>query len=300
MLIRGFSKALFSTWFQVSEIRAVFDAGEGINFFLAGRLTRVDFVFLTHGHTDHFAGLLNLLVARARLGPREEAVAPLSIYYPAADANLRLYVAYIQQHLQLNGFPELARWQPVGPGEDYPLPGLRRHWVRVFPVSHGPLPSVGYCVFETRDKVRAEYAGRPPREIGQLIARQGRPQVLVPVDVPLVCYTGDSEGRVDAPCSRPLLLLHEATFLTEPDRSGSKHATLEEALDAAGRLAPAELLLFHFSARYTAEEIRRALSERLAAQPLESCRIFCALPGRFFSNGSAPPPAAPGAAPAEA
>lgn len=284
MLVKGFSKALFSTWFYLPEIRAVFDAGEGINFSLAGRLIKADAVFLTHGHTDHFAGLLNLLIARTRLGPADTSFEPVSVYYPAADANLRLYIDYVQRHLQTNGFPEIAHFQPVSPGQDVSLRTLRRHFARVFPVRHGHLPAVGYCIFETKDKVRPAYAHHSSAEIGHLIAQAGRPAILEPMDVPLVCYTGDVQEGVHAPCERPRMLIHESTFLSENDRAGSDHATLSEALDAARRIEPLELLLFHFSARYHPEEIRGTLRELLEASPMPSCQISYALPGRIFST----------------
>jgi len=284
MLVRGFSKALFSTWFSVPEIRAVFDAGEGINFLLGGRLARANTVFLTHGHSDHFTGLLNLLIARTRLASDEGELPPVDIYYPHADGNLGLYIDYVQRHLRANEFQEVARFHGVEPGQDYPLSSPNRHFVRVFPVKHGPLPAVGYCVFETRDKVRAEYAARSPREIGQLILEKGRSAILEPQDAPLVCYSGDSAGAVDAPCRRPRLLFHEATFLTEADRNDSNHAILAEALDSARKMAPSELLLFHFSSRYSADDIVAALDAEMQARPLEDCKVLYALPGRQFTS----------------
>lgn len=282
MLVRGFSKALFSTWFYLPEIRSVFDAGEGINFALAGRLVRAESVFLTHGHTDHFTGLLNLLIARDRLSSGEEPPAPLHVFFPGADANLRLYLDYVQQHLKANGFPEIAHFQAVAPGDRMPLPGLRRHFVQVFPVRHGPLPAVGYCLFETRDKVRAEFVGLSPEEISRSIQEKGREAILVPVDSPVACYPGDSEGSIDAPCRKPRLLFHEATFLSESDRGESDHATLSEALESARRIQPSELILFHFSMRYRIEEIRSELGRQLGELPLPDCQVFCAFPGRAF------------------
>jgi len=284
MLIRGFSRALFSTWFSVPEIRSVFDAGEGINYLLGGRLARANTVFMSHGHTDHFTGLLNLLIARTRLATNEEDLPPVDIYYPEAEANLVLYTEYVQSHLATNNFPEVARFHAIAAGNDYSLPGLRRHFVRVFPVKHGPMRSVGYCVFETQDKVQADYADRGPREISQLIAEKGRAAVLEPQDVPLVCYSGDAERAIDAPCEQPRLLLHEATFLSGEDRGESDHATLSEALESARKLTPSELLLFHFSSRYYTEDIVDALDAELQARPLEGCKVSYALPGRLFTN----------------
>ncbi|MDP6353454.1 MAG: MBL fold metallo-hydrolase [Planctomycetota bacterium] len=280
MLLRGFSKALFSTWFYLPEIRAVFDAGEGINYRMAGRLTKVDAVFLTHGHSDHFTGLLNLLIARTRLAPPEGSP-PLDIYYPGADTNIGLYIDYMQRHLKANNFSKTARFHQVAPGEEHPLQISRKHYVRTFPVKHGDLPAVGYCVFEKQDKVKEQFADRSPRAVGQLIRDLGRESVLYTQNVPLVCYAGDSEHAVEAPCERPRLLIHESTFLTEEDRATADHATLAEAFAAARQMQPKELLLFHFSARYFPDEIRAAIENQQQTNPLD-CEVHYVLPGKMI------------------
>ena len=283
MLVRGFSKALFSTWFYLPEVRAVFDAGEGINYRMAGRITKVDAVFLTHGHSDHFTGLLNLLIARGRLAP-PEGVPPLDIYYPKADMNLGLYIDYVQRHLKANFASKAARFHPIEPGEEHSLQFSRKHFVRTFAVKHGDLPAVGYCIFEKQKKVKENFADRSPRAVAQLIRDLGQDAVLLTEDVPLVCYAGDSERAVEAPCERPRLLIHEATFLTESDRATADHATLSEAFDAARQMQPKELLLFHFSARYFPDAIRSAVSELQEAQPLD-CDVHYVLPGKMIVMG---------------
>jgi len=280
MLLRGFSKALFSTWFYLPEIRAVFDAGEGINFLMGGRLTKVDAVFLTHGHSDHFTGLLNLLIARTRLAP-PGGIPPLDIYYPGADTNLGLYIDYMQRHLKANNFSNSARFHPVAPDEEHPLQISRKHFVRTFQVKHGNLPAVGYCVFERQNKVKDQFADRSPRAVGQLIRDLGHDSVLRTENVPLVCYAGDSEHAVDPPCERPRLLIHEATFLTEEDRATADHAILSEAFDAARQIQPQELLIFHFSSRYFPAEIRTAITNLQQAHPLD-CKVHYALPGKMI------------------
>ena len=282
VLIRGFSKALFSTWFHVPEVRSVFDAGEGINFSMGGRLSKVDAVFLSHGHTDHFTGLLNLLIARTRLAPLESSIPPVQVYFPGKAQNLVRYIDYVKQHLEANDFPPVVEFHSVSAGDEFPHPTLSRHFIRVFEVKHGPLPAVGYCVFETRDKVREAYADLEPREVGRKIGEVGKEEVLKSVDVALVCYSGDTECAIEAPCHQPKLLLHEATFLTEEDRRSTDHATLAEALEAARLMEPAEMLLFHFSARYEAEDIRGAVERQLGETPLPKTNVLYALPGRVF------------------
>jgi ribonuclease BN (tRNA processing enzyme) len=46
------------------------------------------------------------------------------------------------------------------------------------------------------------------------------------------------------------VLVHDATFLNEPDRREPIHATTEEALDVARRANAKTLVLYHLSIRY--------------------------------------------------
>jgi len=78
--LRGFSRALFSTWIYHRRFNILFDAGEGISSYLLNRVFGIRKIFLSHGHADHIAGLTNLINIR-NLGAGDQT-AQLIIYYP--------------------------------------------------------------------------------------------------------------------------------------------------------------------------------------------------------------------------
>jgi ribonuclease BN (tRNA processing enzyme) len=61
------------------------------------------------------------------------------------------------------------------------------------------------------------------------------------------------------------LLVHDATFLNEPDRREPIHATTEEALDVAKRAGVKALLLYHLSIRYDRATAIPALRAQVAS-----------------------------------
>ena len=61
------------------------------------------------------------------------------------------------------------------------------------------------------------------------------------------------------------LLVHDATFLNEPDRREPIHATTEEALDVGKRANVKTLVLYHLSIRYDRATAIPALRAQVAA-----------------------------------
>ena len=61
------------------------------------------------------------------------------------------------------------------------------------------------------------------------------------------------------------LLVHDATFLNEPDRREPIHATTEEALDVGRRANVKTLVLYHLSIRYDRATAIPALRAQVAA-----------------------------------
>ena len=86
LTVVGHSRALYSTWIHVPELGLLLDAGEGVNEGLGGRLAAVDTIAISHGHTDHFTGLMNAVLTRRRMGGQATLERPpLRVIYPRDD-----------------------------------------------------------------------------------------------------------------------------------------------------------------------------------------------------------------------
>src|SRR5262249_26505185 len=86
---------------------------------------------------------------------------------------------------QLNG---------VRPGQEIEL--SREHVVTAFRTTH-TIPSLGYVVWDRRNKLKEEYQGLPGEKIRDL--RLSGVEVTREVRMPILCYTGDtSPAGMDA------------------------------------------------------------------------------------------------------
>jgi ribonuclease Z len=95
MIIKAYSKAKYSTWIYYSPLSLLFDAGEGINCFMEEKLVTISNIFLSHGHTDHYTGLINILMTKLAHFNNSGVVFPTSIFYPENDITLQKYIDYI-------------------------------------------------------------------------------------------------------------------------------------------------------------------------------------------------------------
>lgn len=240
----------------------LFDVGEGtIRQMNTAKLSpmKVDRIFITHFHGDHYLGLA-ALIQTMNLWNREK---PLHIYGPK-------YTFEFVQHFLNSGF--------FRPGFDIHVHELgetrlkfKDYEVWSFKVEHG-IPALGY-VFKEKDrrgkflpeKLR-EYGLKPGPILGKLeregkIEWNGRTIRLEDVTGPRrrgvkIAYTGDTEPceRVRLFSERADLLIHDATYLSGEDRGESYHSTVEEACEVAKKARVKLLALFHRAFRYSYEE----------------------------------------------
>jgi ribonuclease Z len=128
--------------------------------------------------------------------------------------------------------------------------------------------SVGYVVFEQKERLDARFTHLPGPEIARIRAAGQR--VTHTVETPVVAVSGDT--RIEAIerneiARRARVLILEATYLT-PDQPVSKarergHIHLDEIIERAELFHNEEIVLTHFSARYSKSDVRRILDERL-------------------------------------
>ena len=248
-LLRGYSWAALRTNFNVG--RLMFDAGLSANIL-------ADYIFLTHGHSDHSASLyFHTLSENQKV-----------IFVPAAIADttrLLLQTTYALSNFGVPFDPELATWKvvPVAAGDELDIiHNGKRHQVKVYGNDHS-VPCVSFGIKEEKKKVKAEYQSyidqNRGRELGAL-RRQGV-EVEEISFVPRFVYIGDTTEQVfelnpDLFSYKDIIV--ECTFLLEDDLEQASHTkhchwkTLRPHIQAHPEC---RFILYHFSQRYKPAEI---------------------------------------------
>ena len=253
LTVEGYSRAAVQSYWRIPELKIGFDLG-GQPWDFMGTPTWL----LTHTHLDHIAAL-PVYVARRRMMKME----PPTLYVPEEAVEDIKRLLHIMQKLDRGRM--LCELVGVGPGREIAL--SREHVVTVFRTVH-TIPSVGYVVWERRNKLKEEYRGLPGDKIRDL--RLAGVEVTREIRTPLVCYTGDtSPAGLDgyAPAFEAKILITEMSFI-RPNHRREKihkfgHMHLDDFLERADRFQNEVIVCSHFSTRYHPNEVRRLVEARL-------------------------------------
>ena len=233
------------------------DAGEGIQMraYQSGfSPMKIDRIFITHFHGDHFYGLPGMIFTMAKSG-RDR---PLTIYGPRRAGE------FVEQLLSVGygRVPFKLNIEELSPGSTVEGDGYE---VRAFRTDHGP-PSLGYVFKEADsynvDRAKMEEHGLKPHpkfrllKEGKEIELKGmvlRPEEwLVPVPGDSLVYTGDTRPspRVVEAAESATALVHESTYLHGDVQDDRGHSTAQEAAMIARDAGVKALFLTHISPRY--------------------------------------------------
>ncbi|HBC75154.1 MAG: hypothetical protein A2008_11765 [Candidatus Wallbacteria bacterium GWC2_49_35] len=286
MIFKGYSKAKYSNWLYYSPYHTLFDAGEGINTILEEKIVAINNIILSHGHTDHYTGLINILMTKFGHYYSTGEFNDLAIYYPKDDAALIAYIKYIREFYNLgdNRKEFKIKWVEVEADRRYEFNTKLDTYLETFGVEHTKdVISIGYNVMERRRKLRPEFASVPPESVKKLIDEKGRDNVIYLENKRTITYCGDS---VNAPVDKFMdtdILIHEATFLKTDDRFGQLHSTLEEAFDTAVRAKTRRLILMHISTRYKYDEIKTEIGKMVEKYSTAGIiKVDFIVPGKIF------------------
>ncbi len=285
--LRGFSRALFSTWLYHRRFNVLFDAGEGIATALLNRVFGIRKIFLSHGHADHIAGLINLVNIR-NLGAGDQT-ATLEIVYPKNNTLIeviRQYLASTQHELSFD-----LVWRPVEVGERIEFEdGRGKTFIRTFRTQHSHKQlSLGFNIVEMRRRLKAEYVGMPQNEINAAILRLGKEAVAESFEQIIFTYGGDSRPINPDSVRDTLFLCHECTYLRldDDERNFQQHSALSDVLQTAKDAHAGTLMLFHVSLRYAHDEIRDCVAEAVK-RINPGCRVIILHGDRFIDPMASP------------
>jgi ribonuclease Z len=255
LTIEGYSRAAVQSYWRIAELKVGFDLGAQPWDFM-GTPTWL----LSHSHLDHIAAL-PVYVARRRMMKME----PPRIYLPEEALEDTKRLLLIMQKLDRGRM--LCELIGVRPGQEIEL--SREHVVTVFRTTH-TIPSVGFLIWDRRNKLKEEFIGLSGDQIRDL--RLGGTPVTREVRAPLVCYTGDtSPAGIDAypPAFEAKVLITELSFIRANHRREKihkfGHMHLDDFLERADRFKNELIICAHYSTRYHAQEVRRLVESKLPA-----------------------------------
>lgn len=262
--LEGYSRAAVQSYWRIPELKLGFDLGGSPWDFLG-----IPSIAVTHGHLDHLAAL-PVYVARRRMMKME----PPTIYLPASivEGVDRMLKAW----QRLDRGRMVCELVGVEAGQEIEL--SREHVLQVFETVH-TVPSVGYCVWGRKRKLKAEYQGLSGDQIRDL--RLSGVDVTAEVRTPIVCYTGDTTpaGLDNYPAAYDAqILITEVTFF-RPEHRREKihkfgHMHLDDFLERADRFRNELLIAMHFSTRYATHQIEKAVMKRLPPQLKERMKLW--------------------------
>lgn len=239
----------------------LFDCGEGTQQQMMRAKTgmKINSIFITHFHADHFLGIPGLIQTMSFNGRTE----PLDIYGPEWTkqfVNLLVQLGYFKLGFVINAH-EMEDGEMIDKGD---------YFIKAVGTDHG-IPSLGY-VIEEKGRVgrfNREKAIKLGVPVGPLFSKlqKGEPVIIdsrtiLPSEVigkgrlgRKIVYTGDTRPceSIEKASVKADLLIHDGTLADELKDWAieTKHSTAGEAARLAKKAKVKQLILTHVSSRYS-------------------------------------------------
>jgi ribonuclease Z len=251
--IEGYSRAAVQTYWRIPEWKIGFDLGAQPWAFMGTPVW-----FVSHAHMDHLVAL-PVYVARRRMMKME----PPTIYMPEVVVEPMTRILRLFSRLDRGRLP--CNLVPIQPGSEIEL--SRELVVTVSATTH-TVPSLGFVVWQRKQKLRPEFAGMAGEQIRDL--RLSGTEVTREFRTARLAYLGDSApaGLDDCPAMYEAeVLIMEMTFVAPSHRKDKihkfGHIHLDDVLERAGRFHNELVIASHFSTRYQNRQIEHHVKKAL-------------------------------------
>ncbi|WP_052597265.1 MBL fold metallo-hydrolase [Aureispira sp. CCB-QB1] len=282
LTITGYSTALFATWYFIEELGLLFDAGDGVSAHLLQKSRKIKHIFISHPDRDHITGLLQIRQLNAREGGFPWVYYPKDAgSFPAMDNFMSKFDAHTQHNI----------WHPLNDTQDVPIKkGILVHSIRNEHIEapKNSIKSLSFDVIEVKQKLKEQFKTLSPKELQTLRLQKGNDFITEEKKQSILSYSGDTPVQDFDRWKHSKILIHEATFLDNsinPPKGQKKnqHSTLEEVIEMVAASKVEQLILGHFSSRYSKQQIQQAVMS-FAQKYALNIPIFCVFPGEVVKD----------------
>lgn len=261
--VQGISIAGEESAVQVPELDVCFDIG------LCPRpMLTSNYVALSHGHMDHSAGIAYYFSQRNFQGMGVGTV----VCHPALETPIHNVMrAWVDLEAQRTPYNVV----PLAPEQELEI--KKNTFLRAVATNH-TVPSLGFVVLERRSKLKPELVGMPQEKLVELKNRGE--QITQTLEIPLVCYTGDTAwgthfNRPDVLNAK--ILITECTFL-EPDHRDranvGKHLHLSDIVRLLEISSAEAVILTHLSRRTHMSQVHKQIDAAIPAKHRERLHLL--------------------------
>lgn len=282
LTITGYSTALFSTWYFIEELGLLFDAGDGVSANLLQKSRKIKHIFVSHPDRDHITGLLQIRQLNAREGGYPFVYHPKdSGSFPAMDK----FFSTFDPHTKGNIWTALGQHQDIFIKNGIFVRSIRNEHIEA-PLD--VIKSLGFDVIEVKRKLKTAFKEYSKEALQTLQLEKGKDFITEEKQQSILSYSGDTPVRDFDRWKDSKILIHEATFLdhsvkSNKGRKKNEHSILEEVIEMVAASKIEQLILGHFSSRYSKEQIEQAV-KTLAQKHALNIPIFCVLPGETMRD----------------
>ncbi len=262
--MRGVSVAGIGTSLYLPDLKVTIDLAQGLQ-----PMIKPKTFLITHAHMDHASGIPYVISQKALI-----KAPPATFYMPAVMVeplqNIMKEWQKIDQHeytFELLG---------VEAGNKYSLDS--HHDFKPFKTFHR-VPSLGYTIFERRNKLKREYLELSQDEIVEF--KDKGVKLTEENSLPIFSYTGDT--TMDFWNHNPEVLESKVLFMEVTYWDTKKsieearqwgHIHLFEVIDRLDDFKGEKLVFTHLSSRYSIEYARSVLQKNIPKKHWDKVDIF--------------------------